>query len=124
VERILVGADVKPAALKRSLSFNKRGACENGAAKPTGLKRSLSFNKRSAKDGDALRTLAAVDVNAMGAAYGSHDGPLAKRINCGVGGGADKVHQRLQRARSSGGLLGKTAADPWVVEVGVKVHPL
>ena len=65
---------------------------------------------------------------------------LSDRVIChGPKGGALRVAQRLQRARSSGGVLsgGDAAAghaggknrldipiDPFVREVGVKVHPI
>ena len=70
----------------------------------------------------ALRTLAAVEVNAM-SNFGKHSGPLCKRLTTSTNG--NKLHERLQRARS-GGKLGGAAkgVEPFIDEIGVLVHPL
>lgn len=69
----------------------------------------------------ALRTLAAVEVNAN---FGGHAGSLSKRLTTTKG---NKLHERLQRARSSKGTLGgvaKGGVEHMADEVGALVHPI
>ena len=109
VDRILMGAEYKPQPVR--------------VAKPA---QASSSAKGTDGHGDAasLRALTAIgNDRKLG-------GSFSQRVvsKCESRGGS-LVAQRLQRARSSGGFLGRTNGsssleDPWVHEVGVKVTPM
>ena len=131
VDRILSGADCKPQPRRAT------APADFAAAPPTADRCTDHANTTANSASDARsEPSSAVKALARSASFGRRRGLGARSLSDrvvtrGPEGKALRVAQRLQRARSSGGLLsaapGQGAADkadPFINEIGVRVHPL
>lgn len=133
VDRILSGADCKPQPRRAAAPPPDIGTA---TAPPAGRCNDHADAANRAAADARSEPSSAVKALARSASFGRRRGLGARSLSDrvvtrGPEGKALRVAQRLQRARSSGGLLsaapGQGAADkadPFINEVGVRVHPL